>query len=436
MRTVKSGFLLLVLMMLATLKSVAIDYSISFAGTGLENVMVQNLTKGSNVTLQAGNVLNLKDVITNVEHLSIGNEGMSISSNSDNGRFTISFLAEQAGLNQVIVYKTNGKKLIEETSHLQVGECSFQLTVPQGVYLLKVYGNGYSYSAKLLSQYCAQNQANITFDFSGKKGNPAIQKSKSNLIEMQYSVGDQLLYKGISGNSSTIITDVPIASKTINFNFIECKDGDGNYYSVVKIGSLTWMAENLKTTKYRNGVDVIPNVSSATAWAGLTTGAYCDYNNTPNYFGKLYNWYAVADSRNLAPTGWHVATNDEWTTLQDYLIANGYNYNGLNSFNNIAKSLAANVEWISCPDVGVIGNNLSQNNASGFSALPGGNRHNDGSFSYFGYDGIWWTSTEYYTRGCAAEASRTAGSGLDRATAFYNCRSGKKVTKYGLFVHK
>ena len=89
------------------------------------------------------------------------------------------------------------------------------------------------------------------------------------------------------------------------------KDIDGNVYHTVTIGTQIWMVENLKTTKYRNG-DGIPNVTDNTQWGNLTTWAYCNYNNDAangTKYGKLYNWYAVNDSRNIAPTGWHVPTD-------------------------------------------------------------------------------------------------------------------------------
>ena len=94
-------------------------------------------------------------------------------------------------------------------------------------------------------------------------------------------------------------------------------DIDGNTYVTVKIGEQWWMAENLKVTHYRNG-DSIPNITADIQWAALDTGAWCSYDNNPdnvNHYGRLYNWYAVTDSRNIAPAGWHVATNDEWIAL-------------------------------------------------------------------------------------------------------------------------
>ena len=95
------------------------------------------------------------------------------------------------------------------------------------------------------------------------------------------------------------------------------QDIDGNIYHTVTIGTQTWMLENLKTTKFRNG-ESIPNVTDNAAWAGLTSAAWCDYDNSAsngNIFGHLYNWYAATDSRNIAPAGWHVPTLAEWDIL-------------------------------------------------------------------------------------------------------------------------
>lgn len=98
-------------------------------------------------------------------------------------------------------------------------------------------------------------------------------------------------------------------------------DFDGNIYHVVTIGTQDWLIENLKVTHYRTG-DAIPNVTGNTQWGNLTTGAYCDYDNSVGNgttYGRLYNWFAVNDSRKIAPTGWHVSSDAEWTVLTTYL---------------------------------------------------------------------------------------------------------------------
>jgi uncharacterized protein (TIGR02145 family) len=174
-------------------------------------------------------------------------------------------------------------------------------------------------------------------------------------------------------------------------------DIEGNVYNTVKIGTQVWMLENLKTTKYNDGT-AIPLVTDSTAWTYLSTPAYCWYKNDAatykNKYGALYNWYVVNTGK-LAPTGWHVATDAEWTTLENYLTANGYNYDGSTSGDYYAKSLAATTDWATDSGTGTIGNDLTKNNRSGFSALPGGYRNNDdGTFNVVGDNGYWWSSTE------------------------------------------
>ena len=96
---------------------------------------------------------------------------------------------------------------------------------------------------------------------------------------------------------------------------MKCIDIDGNVYRTVKIGKQWWMAENLKVTHYRNG-DEIQHVTGYLEWKTLKSGAYCNYDNNPSYvptYGRLYNWFAVDDSRNIAPQGWHVPSDSEYT---------------------------------------------------------------------------------------------------------------------------
>lgn len=93
-------------------------------------------------------------------------------------------------------------------------------------------------------------------------------------------------------------------------------DIDGNIYTTVTIGTQIWMVENLNTTRYRDGSDIL-NVTDNTEWSELTIGAYCNYDNdvnNANIYGALYNWYTV-NTGNLCPTGWHIPSEGEWTVL-------------------------------------------------------------------------------------------------------------------------
>jgi len=176
-------------------------------------------------------------------------------------------------------------------------------------------------------------------------------------------------------------------------------DIDGNIYNTVTIGTQVWMVENLKTTRYNNGRS-IPLVSHGPTWYNLTSPAYCWYNfddANKNIYGTLYNWYTVKTGK-LAPTGWHVPTDAEWTTLENYLIANGYNCDGTTTGNKIAKSFAATTFWKTDTTLGAIGNDLTRNNTSGFAGLPGGCRGSGGTFGSIGNYGYWWSSTEYSAR--------------------------------------
>jgi len=174
-------------------------------------------------------------------------------------------------------------------------------------------------------------------------------------------------------------------------DILPTSDVDGNVYNTVTIGSQVWMVENLNTTRYNNG-DPIPTVTDNTQWATLTSGALCTYNNVtpPNsYYGKLYNWFAVNDPRNIAPPGWHVATNEDWIELENFVASNS------GASGSVAKILAAGIDWIISTSVNAVGNDLNINNISGFSGLPGGIRSGiDGSFSNFGLTGAWWSSSE------------------------------------------
>jgi len=171
-----------------------------------------------------------------------------------------------------------------------------------------------------------------------------------------------------------------LAFLTINNQAQTVTDIDGNVYNTVTIGAQEWLKENLKVIHYNNG-DEIPNVSSSTVWLGLSTGAYCNYENNAGLvftYGSLYNWFAVNDSRCICPTGWHVATDEEWTILTDLLGGEAVAGGKLKE--------AGTLHWPS-PNTGAT-------NEVGFTALGGGYRSNAATYIGFGGIGSWWCSTE------------------------------------------
>lgn len=196
---------------------------------------------------------------------------------------------------------------------------------------------------------------------TGPQGIPgsSISFSVSNTGDTLYlGEGQYLIIPGISNANPNglgeVITDV-----------------EGNSYVVVTIGTQTWMAENLRSTSYCNG-DPIPLISNVDNWNTATTAGYTVYNSSAysdSVFGKLYNWFAMSDSRNICPCGWHVPSDAEFTTLTDYLGTEGVAGGKMKSPGTLQSGTGL---W----DV----DNFGATNESGFSAIPGGGRASGGQY--------------------------------------------------------
>lgn len=166
------------------------------------------------------------------------------------------------------------------------------------------------------------------------------------------------------------------------------KDADGNVYTEIKIGMQTWLAENLKATKFRNG-DLIPNLGDFTAWKNTTAAAYCNYDNDATIGiteGRLYNWFAATDSRNICPPGYHIPTATELQTLIDFL--------GGNSIAGGKLKMTGETYWTG---------NTGATNETGFSAMGAGARNTeviaDLDFVHRKVLGIFWSSTPVMNAG-------------------------------------
>jgi uncharacterized protein (TIGR02145 family) len=185
-----------------------------------------------------------------------------------------------------------------------------------------------------------------------------------------YAVKDNITFYGNEINFTTLAT---------NFGYYgEVTDIDGNVYNAVTIGSQVWLVENLKTTRYRDGTPIPYGTGN---WWSLATGAYCNYNDNEAYtgtYGRLYNWYAVNDPRNIAPMGWHVATDNDWIALLGYF---GGMYVAAGNLKEYGTA-----HWQEP--------NLAFPNDGGFNALPGGYRSVT-LFGGIGMRGSWWSSSDY-----------------------------------------
>jgi uncharacterized protein (TIGR02145 family) len=159
-------------------------------------------------------------------------------------------------------------------------------------------------------------------------------------------------------------------------------DLDGNIYHTRKIGNQTWMVENLKTTRFSNG-DLIVNNQSTTDWKKDNQAAYCVYNNDNSYakdYGLLYNYHSLNDSRGIAPKGWRIPTEEDLRVLETFINSN--------TKTGIFLKENGNKNWLPSNETG--------NNATGFSALPGGYRDEEGNFYMLKSNGYYWTTNSSF----------------------------------------
>jgi uncharacterized protein (TIGR02145 family) len=198
-------------------------------------------------------------------------------------------------------------------------------------------------------------------------------------------------------------TGVEVGSVTTCFNVGHVTDLDGNVYQTAAIGVQVWMVENLRATAYANG-DPIPLITHNAQWGGLTTGAWVYYNEWANFsdssqidnlYGKLYNWYAVADQRNVCPSGWHVPSNSDWNTLIGYLDPS-FNPSALSQSTTAGGKMKSTGIWQNSNGLWS-SPNLAATNESGFSAHPGGYRSSTGGYYSLRQFGHWWSTEEHST---------------------------------------
>lgn len=388
--------IILTMQMSFTMNLNAQDYLISFAGSGesstVATVKVENLTQWKSVEMNGSDILHLKSVVTDIEQVLDKIPGrVSFYPNPMKDYTRMQFDLPVSGETTVALYDLSGRSVAQTRDLLYQGSHTYVIDgLEEGFYFVRINCSQYSTSGRLISSGSQNRNARIVYESSGDRDT----KVNSEFIEpdakgtyaetvMQYTTGDRLKFTGISGIYGTVLTDIPTSGKTLTFSFVECTDGDNNNYPVVKIGDQLWMAENLRTTKYRDKMS-IPNVTDQTAWSNLKTPGYCWYENeasaNKDIYGALYNWYTVETGK-LCPEGYHVPSDAEWTTLTSLL-------GGLSASGKKLKETGG-THWYSPwyeP--------TTATNETGFTALPGGMRVNTGTFDYLTYGGAWWSSDQ------------------------------------------
>ena len=224
--TFLSSALVVVLLLVVTTPGYAFNYTISFTAGGVTtsvgSVQVQNLTKGTTVTVPEGNTLTLTDQPTAVDAPVANPAGIQIAQNASTGTSTLTFYAGQGGNAQVAAYALDGRKVVGQTTRLETGYHSFELSLPAGLYVIRVSGTGYTYSTKLQGLLGNATKAEIKFPGNNKAEMSALQKSKAAATAtttMSYTAGNQLLYTATSGTFIASVPDIPAESKTTHFVF-------------------------------------------------------------------------------------------------------------------------------------------------------------------------------------------------------------------------
>ena len=255
--------------------------------------------------------------------------------------------------------------------------------------LFLLFGVTISYAQKVTNVSNRQEQSSIIVSYNIDTKTPC-------KIALYVSINGGTTWQGpLKKVNGDVGLNVSSGSKAITWSvleeFEELRGNDIKFqvraeeinFETVKIGKQVWTKYNLNVSTYRNG-DMIPEVKDPTEWAQLNTGAWCYYNNDPEngeIYGKLYNWYAVNDPRGLAPAGYHVPLDNELSRLITYL-------GGENIAGGKLKE-EGTLHWDSP--------NISATNSTGFTGIPGGYRNVIGTFKNIGYNGYWWSSSEYIT---------------------------------------
>jgi uncharacterized protein (TIGR02145 family) len=371
------------------------NYFVSFSGTGesssVAGIKVENLSSGEKRTLNGGDILHLTAPTAINEQYSGTSGKLKFYPNPMNEYSVMSFNSPVSGEVSVTVFDLTGRLISVKTLQLEADHQEFLFSgLEKGIYAVNVKGRGFSLSGKLSS--ISGSRSKLRIEKGGGSGlmkdrESTVSDSKASYatVDMPYNDGEVLKFVGTSGDFSTVVTSSFTGNKEIIFKFVRCTDADNRNYAVVEIGTQTWMASNLRTTKYMNG-DLIGTTSPKTLNISAETSpkyewVYYAFGITEidtSLFGRLYTWHAAVDTRKVCPTGWHLPSQPEWNTLIASMggstVAGG----------KLKETGLSN--W-SSPNTGA-------SNISGFSAVPGGTRAPAGSCTNYKNFCYLWSATQ------------------------------------------
>jgi len=399
--SMRQAFSTLVILFLMILSLQAQDYLITFAGTGastvVDSVIIENLMQGSITKMKGSEQLRLT-VVTGIESMNENETGtLRFYPNPMIDQAKMQFILPETGETTITLYDISGRKISQRNDLLTRGRHVYVINgIEGGIYLAKVTSGRYSCSGRLISSGSPAGTPEIAYEHTlSLKEKPEGIKGTTVEKAMQYTTGDRLKIKGISGIYSTVLTIVPTGDKTVTFNFYACTDGSGNNYPIViigggkgeygepdpenKAGAQIWMGENLKTTKLNTGVDL--SYGDDEKWKEKP--ACCSYNNEERNvksYGLLYNIYTIQSTK-LCPVGWIIPPEAAYDILTDFL-------DGKDRAGGPLKETGT-VFWGSTTG--------GTSNSTGFSGRPGGERTNN-TYSAMGTQAQFWTANFYNGR--------------------------------------
>lgn len=377
------------------------DINVTFTGQGvssqIDSIKATNLTKYQSITFHGNGTLVLTGNTGTGTATKLANKGL-VYPNPCSGKATLTASFESTQNVSVQIENLVGQVLVQANVLAQPGENEFALSIgSEGIYLVSLKTELRSFCFKVICTEESESDNSINYLGATSYGqirpnNPALfgLKNSQTSYSLGYSVGDVIQYICYSGIYTTILTDSPTASKNYEVEFSSCSDIDGKSYSIVKIGTQTWMAENLAYLPSVSPPSSGSDTSSFYYVYGYEGSSVSAAKGTTNYttYGVLYNWEAA---KTACPSGWHLPTDAEWKILEKHL---GMSETDANS------TLWRNSGTVGCKlkESGTIhwtSPNTGATNTSGFTALPGGDRFTDGGFNGLGFYADFWSSSEY-----------------------------------------
>ena len=373
---------------------------VTFAGTGditvVDSVTATNLTTGESITLPGSETLVLSGITGRFDFNKL-QEFIQLFPNPSQGTASLSFIQETAKEINITIRNLMGQVKYQSSFYLEAGEHTFKLSFDTpGVYLIDISGKN---ERKCIKAICIESNGGSATIIKIGNSNEGLKqmdnnrfKSQENVYALDFTLGDVIHYKGMSGKYSTILTDSTDISQNYELEFVDCTDPDGRTYKVVKIGDQMWMAENLA---------YLPNVGPPTEESDTRYYYVYDYSgyylpeamSHENYlkYGVLYNWEAA---KSACPSGWHLPTDEEWKVMEIYL---GMSASDADQVNYHRKSGNVGIKLKSATGWGEGAGRAEPNgdNSSGFNALPSGILGSNGQFDGIGEWSNFWTLSPY-----------------------------------------